>query len=246
MGCRHFAIAVFGPLFLVSSLSPLCLAVEPPKEEKFAAVIFGTYQGNTGCVILKRQYGVRKKWLATGTIVAVGEYEVVQTFRYDISKTKFKGQDGANELNKIAKDERIKFVVIPSRYTDLQLNVARAECQKGLPAVVVKGPSTVESEREATKGPPVQQYALPPEPIEMPLAGYTTEARKARIEGTVSMWVVVDETGNVTDARIIKGLGYGLDEEAVKAVKNWKFKPTTKDGKLTTATVKVDMPFKLD
>lgn len=242
----HFVVATFCSLCLASSLAPACLALDSSEGQKFEPVVFGTYQGNVGCVILKQQYGVRKKWLATGTIVAVGEYEVVQTFRYDISKTKFKGQDGANELSKIGKDERIKFVVIPSRYTDLQLNVAREECQKGLSAIPLKGPSPAEAEREVAKEPTMQQYDLPPEPIDMPLAAYTTEARKARIEGTVSMWVAVDGAGKVTDARIMKGLGHGLDEEALKAVKNWKFKPGTKDGKLTTATVKVDMPFKLD
>jgi TonB family protein len=246
MRLSHFDVFGISAVLLACSIPAVCQTGDSSKDNKFEPVIFGTYEGNLGCVVLKQQYGVRKKWLAAGTIVAVGEYEVVQTFRYDISKTKFKGQDGVNELNKIGREERVKFVVIPTRHTDLQLNVAREECQKGLPPVSIKKPSTEAPAKGAAKQPSTQPESVPPEAVVRPLAPYTAEARKAGIEGTVLMWVVVDETGNVTDARVISGLGYGLDEEALKTVKNWKFKPTTKNGKLVGATVKVEMPFKLE
>ena len=249
-------------LFISALPGPLHAA----KEDKWKPVIFGVFEGNAGCVILKQQYGVRKKWLLTGTVVAIGEYEVVQTFRYDISQTKFKGQDGVNDLNRIGNDHLIKFVVIPRGYTDLQLNEARDECEKGLPPLSDKPATSKEADtpvgapaqppppstkpvtaRQAVAPAPVPSSAplppIPPEPVYMPMGRYTDEAKKAGVKGTVRMWVVVDESGKVTDARIIEGLGYGLDEEALKTVKTWKFKPTTKDGKLVSATVKVEMPF---
>jgi len=215
------------------------------KNAKFEPVIFGTYQGNVGCVVLKQQYGVRKKWLATGTILAVGEYEVVQAYHYDMGQTKFKGQEGANELNRIAQKERIKFVVIPARFSDYQLNLARDECQKGLPSFVPHAEAIEASRKVETKETSASEGVAAPEAIYKPAAPYTSEAKKAGIEGTVVLWIVVDESGNVSDARISKGLGHGLDDEALKTAKTWKFKPAVKDGKFVPVRVMLEMTFKL-
>jgi protein TonB len=55
-------------------------------------------------------------------------------------------------------------------------------------------------------------------------------ARKARISGVVIIETIIDRNGNVTDARILKGLPMGLDQSALDAVKRWKFKPGTLNG----------------
>ncbi|HET9225827.1 MAG TPA: energy transducer TonB [Thermoanaerobaculia bacterium] len=63
------------------------------------------------------------------------------------------------------------------------------------------------------------------------LPKYPEEARKARVSGVVTLEAVIDEQGNVTDVKVLKGLPMGLDQAAIDAVKTWKFKPATLDGK---------------
>ena len=70
----------------------------------------------------------------------------------------------------------------------------------------------------------------PPQLSEVVNPEYTAEAKKKRIEGEVQLTIVIDKRGNVVDARVLKGLGYGLDESAIAAVKEWKYRPAEKDG----------------
>ena len=77
---------------------------------------------------------------------------------------------------------------------------------------------------------------------------YTREAREAGIQGTVTMDVVVVVDGTVDDeVKVTRSLDrkYGLDEQAVKAVKQWTFKPGTKDGKPVAVRVSIEMSFTL-
>jgi protein TonB len=76
---------------------------------------------------------------------------------------------------------------------------------------------------------------------------YTPDARKARIEGMVVLDVVVLEDGTVGDVKVTQSLDqqYGLDEQAVKAVKQWRFRPGTKDGKPVPVIVFVEISFAL-
>lgn len=59
---------------------------------------------------------------------------------------------------------------------------------------------------------------------------YTEMARKARVTGVVIVEAQIDEEGNVTEARVLKGLPMGLDRSAVEAVTGWKFKPAMRYG----------------
>lgn len=76
---------------------------------------------------------------------------------------------------------------------------------------------------------------------------YTHEAMQQRIEGTVTLDTVVRADGGVGDVTVVKSLDsvYGLDNEAVKAVKQWAFKPGTKDGKPVAVLVRVELSFRL-
>ncbi|MGC4067077.1 MAG: energy transducer TonB [Polyangiaceae bacterium] len=64
---------------------------------------------------------------------------------------------------------------------------------------------------------------------------YTDAAREARVEGRVRIEVLVDELGQVLQTKILSGLGYGLDEAAVMAVKKMRFRPGTHCNKPVTA-----------
>jgi protein TonB len=60
---------------------------------------------------------------------------------------------------------------------------------------------------------------------------YTPDAMRAAIEGTVILDVIVSETGRVRDVHVVSGLGHGLTEAAVAAVKGCRFSPGEKDGR---------------
>jgi len=59
---------------------------------------------------------------------------------------------------------------------------------------------------------------------------YTDTARKAHTTGVVIVEAVIDKDGNVDRVKVLKGLDFGLTEQAVEAVKQWKFRPGTLNG----------------
>lgn len=59
---------------------------------------------------------------------------------------------------------------------------------------------------------------------------YTDAARKASLKGVVIVEATIDKHGNVDRVKVIKGLGMGLSEQAIDAVKQWKFRPGTLNG----------------
>jgi len=74
---------------------------------------------------------------------------------------------------------------------------------------------------------------------------YSEEARKAKFQGTVVLFVVVDEKGNPTQLRVIRPLGLGLDQKAIEAVEKWKFSPGKKDGKPVAVQATIEVNFRL-
>jgi len=67
--------------------------------------------------------------------------------------------------------------------------------------------------------------------LDGPQPRYTEMARRAGVQGTVIVEAIIDETGHVTDVRILKALPMGLDRAAVEAVQSWRFKPATLAGR---------------
>jgi TonB family protein len=78
-------------------------------------------------------------------------------------------------------------------------------------------------------------------------AEYTREAIQAGIQGAVYMDVVITETGDVADVTVSRSLDteYGLDQAAMAAARQWKFKPGHKDGKAVAVQVEIEMRFRL-
>lgn len=76
---------------------------------------------------------------------------------------------------------------------------------------------------------------------------YTPEAMKAGIQGTMTVSAVVESDGTVGDVRVTRSLDqtYGLDEQGVKAARQWSFRPGTKDGKPVAVRVALEFRFTL-
>jgi len=85
--------------------------------------------------------------------------------------------------------------------------------------------------------PPTVVFKVEPE--------YSEEARKAKFQGTVVLFVVVDEKGNPKDLRVIRPLGLGLDQKAIEAVEKWRFNPGKKDGKPVPVQATIEVNFRL-
>lgn len=74
---------------------------------------------------------------------------------------------------------------------------------------------------------------------------YPTEALINKIEGRVYVGATIDTLGNVSKAKIIKGIGYGCDEEALHIVKITKFTPATTQGRKEKCQISIPIIFKL-
>jgi|SRR5688572_1312389 len=74
---------------------------------------------------------------------------------------------------------------------------------------------------------------------------YSDDGRKARIQGTVELLIVVNADGTVKFENVRKSLGYGLDQKAIDAVKRWKFIAGKKDGRAVATYVSVLVNFSL-
>jgi TonB family protein len=74
---------------------------------------------------------------------------------------------------------------------------------------------------------------------------YSEEARKAKWQGTVTLNVIVDETGHARNIQVSQSLGLGLDQKAMEAVEKWLFKPGMKDGKAVAVFATIQVTFHL-
>ncbi len=75
---------------------------------------------------------------------------------------------------------------------------------------------------------------------------YPVEAKKAGVEGRVVIQALVDENGDVIKTSVVKSLGSGCDEAALKAIKKTKFTPGMNKGKKVKAEVTIPVSFKLN
>ena len=74
---------------------------------------------------------------------------------------------------------------------------------------------------------------------------FSEEARKARFEGTVVLYAEVDQSGRAINVRVMRSVGLGLDEKAIAAVAQWRFKPGTRNGKPAAMPATIEVNFRL-
>jgi TonB family protein len=85
--------------------------------------------------------------------------------------------------------------------------------------------------------PPVLVYKVDPE--------YTEQARLSRYNGIVLLRLVIDERGTPRDIEVLRSLGLGLDEKAVEAVRQWRFRPGLRDGRAVAVRANIELNFRL-
>ena len=85
----------------------------------------------------------------------------------------------------------------------------------------------------------------PPRLLREVKAQYTDEARRKSITGDVLLEIVIKADGSVGDVKVLRGLGAGLDERAVAAVRNWRFAPARRLGAPVDVIVEVEVEFSL-
>ena len=74
---------------------------------------------------------------------------------------------------------------------------------------------------------------------------YTADAMRRKVEGTVELDAVILADGTVGDVTVKRSLDPDLDEEAIKATKQWRFRPGTKDGNPVAVQVFIELTFRL-
>jgi TonB family protein len=86
-------------------------------------------------------------------------------------------------------------------------------------------------------GVPACTYCPPPQ--------YSSVARKVKFTGTVVLAVTVSEDGRATDVHVLKGVPFGLNEQAIHAVNEWTFRPASASGTPVAVRVPIEMNFQL-
>lgn len=112
--------------------------------------------------------------------------------------------------------------------------------QAGFGDADVPAPPTVHAQTAAAT-----PTVIPAEILSKPVPIYTQEARTQKIEGEVLLEVVFEATGKIHVVRVVRGLGHGLDDAAVKAAEQIHFKPALKDGQPSDSTALVHIIFQL-
>lgn len=105
------------------------------------------------------------------------------------------------------------------------------------PAVRHVGMADGRAADESIVAPAIAEYTTP--------ALYSDQARQRRIEGVVTIAVQMNESGSLTSARVVKGLGFGLDQNALVAVRQWRFHPGTSRGRPAAMDAEIDIEFNL-
>jgi len=85
----------------------------------------------------------------------------------------------------------------------------------------------------------------PPIAIFTPDPEFSEEARKAKFSGNVMVSLIVDPSGKPRNVHVLRGVGMGLDQKAVEAVEQYKFKPAMKDGKPVAVYVNIEVNFQI-
>lgn len=74
---------------------------------------------------------------------------------------------------------------------------------------------------------------------------YTTEARNAKINGTVILSLTINSSGKPGDIKVVRSLDAGLDQNAIAAVSVWRFAPAMKNNRAVSVHANIEVNFRL-
>ena len=77
------------------------------------------------------------------------------------------------------------------------------------------------------------------------LPEYSIEARRSEHEGTVILETIIRQDGTVDVVRVVRSLRFGLNEKAIEAVKQWRFRPGTRNGEPVDVALRIEVNFNL-
>ncbi len=204
------------------------IAQEEAQDAKFARIAFVT------AIIAHAIFFVMNwNFLVWGSDSA--DHEQQKSKIYVVKQVKFK-QPPKREMQQIPKP-KTKRVPIPDPTPDEPEPIREEEPEEDLDFTV--DDSLILGIPDAPPAPepegPVRFIVggniTEPERIGGPNPQYPEAARRARIQGVVVLECTIGKDGTVTEVNILRGLPLGLTESAVDAVKRWKFKPSTLNGK---------------
>lgn len=141
----------------------------------------------------------------------------------------------------------VKGTVASTGFGNGAATVANGAGDSGAPRAVQQagfGDAKTPQPGEAKKrdnGPP----QTPVEVLSKPRPEYTDEARSMKIEGEVLIKVLFTAAGEVRVLNVMQGLGHGLDQNAIRAAQQVRFKPAQKDGQPVDSTATVHIVFQL-
>ncbi|MGO9323347.1 MAG: energy transducer TonB [Terracidiphilus sp.] len=127
----------------------------------------------------------------------------------------------------------------------LLLSVPFAAAQQTIPPTPPSDPTAPTQANEPLYK--IGGHISAPVVIHSVMAQYTDKARREHFQGACLIGLIVDTQGKPRNIRVVRALGMGLDENALEAIRQYKFKPAMKDGKTPVPvqiTIKID--FRLD
>ena len=123
----------------------------------------------------------------------------------------------------------------------------RSRCILCLVALVCASPVARAQDKQAASESDEKVYDMgpdvsPPRVTKQVSPNYKT-ARGVRLEGSVTVGLIVSSRGVPRDVRIVKGIDKDVDQSAVDAVRQWRFAPARKDGKPVAVRVSLELDF---
>jgi len=152
------------------------------------------------------------------------------------------------EIEEILPKARISPLVIATKPKPPQI---KKQVKKAAPKEPVKVTQQVSKQRSSVQQMKSSKLGLIkpsfPAYLRNPPPKYPKTAKRRRMEGVTRLWVRVNEQGRVLDLKVQNSSGHArLDQEAVRAVRNWRFIPAKKNGHAVGGEVIVPIRFRLN
>ncbi len=238
-----------------------CLTPDYELYEEFPGIFVADYFGSTGVKKILAEHGQSLKSIKVPTIVASGDLD---------SKLKFTRQPRLNypqDLMKKYGDLKTRITAIcnkdgnlilpkfdPALPSDLTRHLREVLKQWAIEPPTVNGelvnlkivfPLELKREIQKAKIYEISTLDVGPKPIKQVAPIYPRALRNQRVQTTITLAFIVHENGRVIDVQVIQGSSPAFAESAIKAVKQWVFKPGIKDGKAVKTRVQLPLSFSL-